>query len=270
MNWRIPLFCLLGGLCFSVTGLGNGHVWLSFLAGILLTTSLVPFVRFTRLTLMPRIATLALVLIVIGIVCTISEGILFYPETKPTMLKALIGGSVVYFAIACVLAGLAGLLKLHSDADHVGESRPIGIVVLMVLLSALSYVVYYMIFGALAFQLYTKQFYPHAAEQVGALGQWFWVYQFGRGLLMTLAILPAIYSLRLPRWKAAIAIGIVTWIAGGGASLLVPNELMATQQRYAHIVEIFTQNFSLGVTATLLLRRKAVLTPVTVQVTTVA
>src|SRR5690348_11815620 len=82
MNWRIPLFCLLGGLCFSVTGLGNGHVWLSFLAGSLLTVCLVPLVRFTRLTFMPHVAILALVLIVIGIVCTVSEGILFYPETK--------------------------------------------------------------------------------------------------------------------------------------------------------------------------------------------
>src|SRR3569833_1135848 len=217
MNWRIPLFCLLGGLCFSVTGLGSGHVWWAFLAGILLTASLVPLVRFTRLRLIPRIAILTLVLIIIGIVCTVSEAIVFYPETKPAMLKALIGGSVVYLVISCVLAVLAGVLNLHSDAEHTPESRPIGIAFLMVPLGALSYVVYYMIFGALAFQLYTKQFYPHAAEQVGALGQWFWVYQFGRGLLMTLAILPAIYSLRLPRWKAAIAIGIVTWIAGGGA-----------------------------------------------------
>jgi hypothetical protein len=32
---------------------------------------------------------------------------------------------------------------------------------------------------------------------------------------------------------------------------------MVTAQRYKHIVEIFTQNFSLGVTAVLLLRPKA-------------
>jgi len=270
MNWRILLFCLLGGLCFSVTGFGNGHFWWSLLAGILLTASLVPLVRFTVDTVAPRIASIALVVVVIGIVCTVSEGIVFYPETKPAMLKALIGGSIVYLAISCVLAGIANLLNLHSDSEQVPEHRPTGIVAVMVLLGAFSYVVYYMIFGAITFQLYTKQFYPHAAEQVGALGQWFWAYQFGRGLLMTLAILPAIYSLRLPRWKAAIAIGLVTWIAGGGASLLVPNELMVAQQRYAHIIEIFTQNFSLGVTATLLLRRKAVLSAPALEAPTTA
>jgi hypothetical protein len=256
MNWRIPLFSLLGGLCFSATGFGGGHFWWSLVAGILLTASLTPLVRFTTLSFTPRIAAIALVVIVIGIVCTVSEGIIFYPETKPAMMKALIGGSIAYFVISVVLVGIANLLNFHSDAEHGSEPRPIGITVFMVLLSALSYVVYYMIFGAITFQLYTKQFYPHAAEQVGALGQWFWAYQFGRGLLMTLAILPPIYSLKLPRWKAALAIGLITWIAGGGASLLVPNELMVSQQRYAHIIEIFTQNFSLGVTATLLLRRR--------------
>jgi hypothetical protein len=33
---------------------------------------------------------------------------------------------------------------------------------------------------------------------------------------------------------------------------------MGTTQRFIHIVEIFTQNFSLGVTAVLLLRPKSV------------
>jgi hypothetical protein len=33
--------------------------------------------------------------------------------------------------------------------------------------------------------------------------------------------------------------------------------MMVAQQRYLHIMEIFTQNFSLGVTAVLLLRPRA-------------
>src|SRR5262249_32269595 len=127
----------------------------------------------------------------------------------------------------------------------------------MVLLSGLSYVVYYLVFGAIAFQFFTKQYYPHAAEQVGALGGWFWLYQLGRGVAMTLAMLPIIYTLRLPRWRAAIVVGLMVWIVGGAAPLLVPSAQMVPLQRYEHIVEILTQNFLLGVTATLLLRRKA-------------
>jgi hypothetical protein len=74
---------------------------------------------------------------------------------------------------------------------------------------------------------------------------------------MTLAILPVIYTLRLPRWQAAITVGLLVWIVGGAGPLLVPNPMMVTAQRYIHIGEIFTQNFSLGITAVLLLRPKS-------------
>ena len=81
---------------------------------------------------------------------------------------------------------------------------------------------------------------------------------------MTLAVLPVIYTLRLPRLQAALIVGLLVWVVGGAAPLLVPNEMMGATQRYIHIGEIFTQNFLLGVTATLLMRPRksaAVATP---------
>ena len=75
---------------------------------------------------------------------------------------------------------------------------------------------------------------------------------------MTLAVLPLTYTLRMRRWQTAIVVGLVIWVAGGLSPLLVPNPFMGATQRIIHIVEIFTQNFSLGVTAALLLRRKDV------------
>ena len=86
------------------------------------------------------------------------------------------------------------------------------------------------------------------------MGAWFFAYQIARGLLMTVAILPVIYTLRLPRWQAALIVGLLVWVIGGAAPLLVPNELMLPAQRYIHIVEILTQNAALGITAVLLLR----------------
>jgi hypothetical protein len=79
---------------------------------------------------------------------------------------------------------------------------------------------------------------------------------------MVLAVLPIIYTLRLPRWKAALAVGAILWLVGGCAGLLVPSTVMVPTQRYIHIVEIFTQNFSLGVTAVWLLRPRAAKTKV--------
>jgi hypothetical protein len=151
---------------------------------------------------------------------------------------------------------LGRVLKLRQESTVAVEPRAATTIAPMVLLSGLSYVLYYLIFGAIAFQFFTKKYYPHATEQVAALGNWFWGYQLARGLLMVLAVLPVIYTLRLPRWKAAVVVGLLVWIVGGGAPLLVPNPQMVPLQRYEHIVEIFTQSFSLGVTATLLLRRK--------------
>ncbi len=62
-------------------------------------------------------------------------------------------------------------------------------------------------------------------------------------------------------WQTAIAMGMIIWVAGGLALLLVPNELMGTTQRMIHIVEILTQNAPSGITAGLLLRPKSASTP---------
>jgi hypothetical protein len=164
-----------------------------------------------------------------------------------------------------VLAALASVLKLtEPQAQAVGHRRWAPVIPLVVL-AGFSYLVYYEFFGAITYLLYTKQFYPHAAEQVAALGPWFFGYQLARGVLMTLAVLPIIYTLRLPRWQAALAVGVLVWIVGGGAALLVPNPMMIAAQRYAHIVEIMTQNVSLGITAVLLLRPGAAKQPVRTQ-----
>jgi len=124
----------------------------------------------------------------------------------------------------------------------------------MVVLSGLAYVMYYLIFGWIAYAMFTKQYYPEAENIARSLGLRLWLIELARGILMTLAVLPAIYALRMRRWPAAIAIGALLWIVGGAAPLLVPNALMVPTQRYIHIVEILTQNAALGITAVLLLR----------------
>ena len=256
MAWKIALFCVLGGLCFTASALGAGHFWWWWLAGILIVAALLPIVRFGPQSAWAQFGSIAAVLVIVGLVCTLSEGALFYPQTREMWGRALGGGTVFYLLTAGVLAILAKVLKLNTRSVQNVEHRPIMMAVPMVLLGGLSYVLYYFVFGAIAFQFFTKQYYPHAVEQVGALGHWFWVYQWGRGLLMTLAVLPVIYTLPMPRWKAAIVVGLMIWIVGGGVALLVPSTLMVSAQRYAHIVEIFTQNVSLGLTAVWLLRPK--------------
>ena len=119
----------------------------------------------------------------------------------------------------------------------------------------MAYIVYYLVFGVITYEVFTKAYYPNARADVLNFGvSAFWTMQFSRGVLMTLAVVPVIYTLRMERWQVAISAGLLIWVAGGLAPLLVPNDLMVPAQRVIHIVEIFSQNFSLGVTAGLLLR----------------
>ncbi len=251
---RIGLYCLLGGLCFTVSAMGAGHFWWWWLSGVITVAALTPVVRFGPRHPLALMGAIYLALLVVGLVCTLSEGVLFYPAMKAEALRDLTGGATMYLFTAAVLVALAKLLKLTEPTEQVVEHRHLAIAIPAVLAAGASYLVYYLIFGAITYQFFTKQYYPHAAEQVAALGQGFWVYQLGRGVLMALAMLPIIYTLRLPRWQAALAVGAIVWIVGGGAALLVPSTMMIAAQRYTHIVEIMTQNVSLGVTAVLLLR----------------
>jgi hypothetical protein len=120
-----------------------------------------------------------------------------------------------------------------------------------------SYLLFYAVFGGITYQLVTKVDYPEAADVARSLGLWFWAIQIGRGALMTAALVPAIYTLRMKRWQAAIATGMMMWIAGGLSPLLLPNSLMGSTQRVIHIFEILTQNLPLGIVAGLLLRPKS-------------
>jgi len=254
MKLKMALFCLLGGLSFTIPALGVGNFGWWWLSGVITTVALVPVVRYGPRSLWAQFGSIFCVLVVVGMGCTFSEGAVFFPEMKAQLIAGITGATVSYLISAFVLIVLAKVLKLRDTEAPKAATRPAMFAGPLVLASAASYVLCYLIFGALVFQLLTKQYYPHAVEQVAALGLWFWGYQFARGLLMTLAVVPIICTLRLPRWQTALIVGLLVWVVGGVAPLVVPSTLMCAQQRYMHIFEIFTQNFSLGVTAVLLLR----------------
>ena len=254
---KIGLFCLLGGLCFTAGAAGTGHFGWWWISGVVITASLVPVFRFGPRSMLGQYGATVLALVVVGLVCTLSEGVVFYPAMKAEMMKSFGGGTLAYAVAAAVLVALARVMKLGDTAEQAIPTRSAAMTVPLFLVAGASYLVYYEIFGAITYTFFTRQYYPHAAEQVAAMGSWFLGYQVVRGLLMTLAMLPVIYTLRLPRWQAALAVGAIVWIVGGGGPLLVPNTMMVPAQRYIHIVEIMTQNVSLGMTAVWLLRTGA-------------
>jgi hypothetical protein len=261
MKLRIVLYCLLGGLPMAVAALGAGHLGWFLLSGIVMAAAFVPVALFGPPGVLHQFGVIAPVFVIVTSVCTWSEALIFVPSQRQNAVRSLIGILVVYLAIGVVLAVLAWGLKLTKPSTGAPERRSLASALAMVAISGIAYVVYYLVFGGITYQYFTKAYYPEAAQIAGSFGLWFWAIQFARGVLMTLAVLPAIYTLRMSRWQTAIVAGMLIWVAGGLAPLLIPNALMGTTQRIIHIFEILTQNASLGITAGLLLRPKAAATP---------
>lgn len=258
MKVRGVVYCLAGGVPLLLGALGTGH-WLAWwLAGIVLAMAFVPVALFGPRTGWGQLRAVAPVLLIVTSLCTWSEALLFVPapQIQQHPFQALIGGSILYLLAAGVLALLAKLLHLSSDSPYVAQHRGSAASALLVAFCGVVYLVCYGVFGALTFTFFTAPYYPDAAKVVGKLGLWFPAIQFARGVLMTLAVVPILYSLRMRRWQTAVVSGAVIWIAGGLAPLLMPNPFLGTAQRVIHTFEIFTQNFPLGVVAALLLLRR--------------
>jgi len=255
---HIVLYCLLGGLSLTTVALGTGEFGWCWLAGIVLSASFVPVALFGPRRVLSQFGVIVPVLLIVTVLCLWSEALIFLqaPEVQQHAVRDLIGASVIYAIAAIVLAALAILLKLpRADGPKVELRSPDKVAVLVVV-CGIAYVLYYLVFGAITYRFFTKGYYPDAPQLVARLGVWFWVIQIGRGVLMTLAALPVIRTLRMSRVQAAIAVGLMIWVAGGAAPLLLPNPLMGPTQRFIHMIEILTQNASLGITAVLLLRAK--------------
>ena len=257
---RIVLYCLLGGLSLTPVALGNGGFVWWWLAGIVLSASFVPVALFGPRRALSQFGVVAPVLLIVTVLCLWSEALIFLkaPEIQQHAVRDLVGASVIYLIVATVLAILAVILKLPGVDGPRVKLRSADKVALLVVVCGIAYVLSYLVFGWITYKFFTKGYYPDAPQLVARLGVWFWVIQIGRGVLMTLAALPVIYTLRMSRMQAAIALGLIMWVAGGAAPLLLPNPLMGPTQRFIHTIEILTQNASLGITAVLLLRAKQV------------
>ena len=257
---RVVIYCLLGGLALTAPALGNGGFGSWWLAGIVLSASFVPVALFGPRRVLSQFGVIAPVLLIVTVLCLWSEAVIFVkaPEIQQHRVRDLVGASVIYTIVAAVLAVLAVILKLPRVDGSEVELRPAAKVALLVVVCGITYVLYYLVFGDITYRFFTKGYYPDALQLVACLGIWFWVIQLGRGILMTLAVLPVIGTLRMSRAQAAIAVGALLWVAGGAAPLLLPNPLMGPTLRFIHTIEILTQNVPFGITAVLLLRPKQV------------
>lgn len=265
MKTRVVLYCLLAGLAMTIATLGAGHFAWWWLSGVVMAAAFVPVALFGPRSAPGQFGVIVPVMAIITVLCTWSEGVMFIPLARPHAVRDLTGALVLYLIMAAVLAALAWVLRLPkspASTPNLVDRRSLAGAVAMVLACGVVYEIFYLVTGGITYEFFTKKYYPDAVQIAGSFGLWLWVIQFARGVLMTLAVLPAIYTLRMPRRQSAIAIGILIWVAGGLALLLVPNPLMGPTQRIIHTVEILTQNAPLGIVAVLLLRPRSSASPV--------
>jgi hypothetical protein len=255
---RVVLYCLLGGLALAPIAMGNHAPGATWLAGIVLAAAFVPIAIFGPPRALQQFAVIAPIFLVVTDLCLWSEVLVFFPtpEVRQRALADLVAPAVIYLIVAIALAALASLLKLPRAVSARVEMRPPIKVACLVLACGIAYLLYYLVFGAITYRFFTHDYYPDGPQIVAKLGIWFWLIQLARGVLMTLAVLPAIYTLRMTRLQSAFAIAILLWVAGGLFPLLLPNLILGPFQRLIHTVEILTQNASLGITAVLLLRAR--------------
>lgn len=259
MKSRILLYCVLGGLVMSIVALGIGHFAWWWLAGIVMAAAFVPVALFGPRSFVGQLGDVTPVLLIVTALCTWSEAQLFFPtpEMRQRAMRDLFGELFTYVILGTVLAALAILLKLGRDSAYSVKLRAPLSLMTMVLAAGLVYLACYLVFGGITYQFFTRQYYPDAEKIVAPLGVWFWVIQFSRGVLMALAVLPVIATLRMSRINCAIAVGLILWVTGGLALLIPPNPMLGSAQRFIHTIEILTENFPLGFAAALLLRPKA-------------
>ena len=258
MRLRVVLYCLLGGVAFMMPALGAGHPFWWWLSGVLISTAFVPVALFGPRTALGQIGVIFPALFLVSVLTTWSEAVIFIksPLIQEHAVANLVDDSIGHLIAALGLVVLWKILKLTCDSAVVPAHHPWTKAIGLIALCALFYVACYLVFGSITYQFFTKKYYPGGAAIAEALGIWFWLIELGRGLLITLAIVPAIYTLRLPRWNTAIFAGLLLWIAGGLALLIVPNAALGGAQRFIHTIEILTENFPPGVVAGLLLRPK--------------
>jgi len=254
---RVLLYCLIGGLCLAALTPGPvGFLW-RWLAGMLFASAFVPVAVMGPRHPAAQFGVVFAAMAMVTVLCLWSEAFLFMPAADSHPVRDLLGGAAVYALFAAVLAALPYILKLtHVDGPEakLHSTSKLG---MRIGFCGVIYMAAYLVFGGIAYQFFTKQYYPDAPAAVGKLGLWFWALQFARGVLMTLGLLPTLRTLRMTRLETAVAAGLMLWLIGGAAPLVAPNPMMGPAQRLIHTVEILTQNFTLGFAAAMLLRPKS-------------
>lgn len=195
-------------------------------------------------------------------ISTLIEGAFFAPELIRTNGFALAAQQLV---LDVVTATLIVWLFARARGGAAAPARRSGLQwAWRFVVSALSYLAFYFVFGALNYALVTQPYYESHAGGIGVPApQTVLIAEAVRAPLIVLAIVPFILLSARPRRELAVLCGLILFVVGGIVPLLLQANTLPAFLLIASGVEIFCQNFLTGVVSARLLGRPSVRSPQT-------
>jgi hypothetical protein len=248
---------MLAGMIFGVLGLlpaaGGGAavdlLWL-LLAGILLGLYLGPLARRTPATRRQHVLIWTAV-IFFNMGAVVLEGAFFAPDLVPLPLPQL---AVQQFLAALVAGSLIALLfarRGQTAAFQRTLRRRSWLAWLWrFLLASLSYLVFYLGFGALNYSLVTGPYYAsHAGGLTAPAPGTVLAVELIRAPLLVLSVVQLILATHDTRRRTLLSAGMTLFWVGGIVPLTLQIGNLPALLLLASAVEIFLQNFLTGVVA---------------------
>lgn len=251
---------LLGALGLSLGNAGDGAAllpWL-FVSGVLIALLLGPLASQSAAS-RPQQLVVWSCAIFFNRISTLIEGSFFAPArigangpglAAQQLLLDVLTATLIVWLFAPRWSGRAG-------ARPYGRSWPQW--TWRFALSALSYLVFYFIFGALNYAFVTRPFYDVQAGGITVPApQIVLMAEAVRAPLIVLAVLPFLLLAQRPRREMAVLCGLILFVVGGIVPLLLQVNALPAFLLAASAVEIFCQNFLTGVVCAFLLGRPSV------------
>jgi len=189
----------------------------------------------------------------VGTLSTQIESYVFTELPLSTLRTAVLEDFVSALVLAGLMVSLLGKGAPLKESPKVPQTRWLSFSwAWRLLLCAVVYLFLYLVVGGITYEMFTKPFYqdpslPLKSGENIDLFSTLMPLQLVRGGLLAVAVFPLVRGLQVRRRTRAIILGLILWIVGGLAPLLLPNAYLPSTLRLYHAVEIFFQNFPFGV-----------------------
>ena len=159
---------------------------------------------------------------------------------------------VAFVTAILILILFAPSGKVQVSSTHI--SRPWHAWVWRFVVSSLSFIIFYFIFGAVNYALVTKPYYEtHIGGLTVPAPQVVLMAELMRAPLIVLSVLPLLVTIRTTRRRLAVICGIILFVVGGVVPLLQQVNTLPLFLLVASAWEIFFQNFPTGAVVAVLL-----------------